>query len=320
MERPRTLGIVIVNWNAGTLLRDCLASLHRARLPAGWSLSQVVVVDNGSSDGSADGLTQHFGPDSAHALPLQVVRNEANRGFAAACNQGAALAGGELLLMLNPDTRLYPDSLAVPIAWLDQPAQRRVGIAGIPLVDDTGSVARSCARFPRASQFALQALGLDRIWPARGHGMKEWAHDGTRQVDQVIGAFFLVRRALWDALGGFDERFFVYFEEVDFSLRARRQGWASAFVTGACAYHVGGGTSRQVKGRRLFYSLRSRLLFAHKHFGLAERLAMGAVTWLLEPWSRCAHLLLTGRADEARAVVEGYRLLLRWRLSGREGP
>lgn len=301
------LSIVIVNWNTGALLQDCLASLAAASaaLPAGWSLGSVIVVDNASDDGSADHL------EFPH-LPLQVLRNTANLGFGAACNQGARAGTGDFLLLLNPDTRLFADSLAVPVQWLSDPAHQRTGIVGIPLVNSTGAVERSCARFPRARHFAAQALALDRVWPAQGHLMREWRHDATRSVDQVIGAFFLVRRSLWDALGGFDERFFVYFEEVDFSMRARQQGWGSTFLAEARAFHVGGGSSGRVKGLRLFYSLRSRLQYADKHFGPLERLMLAAVTWGLEPLARGLHLLATRRAAELPALLQGYRMLWYW--------
>ena len=96
--------------------------------------------------------------------------------------------------------------------------------------------------------------------------MSEWAHDTDREVDQVIGAYFLTRRALFQKLGGFDQRFFVYFEEVDFCVRARTAGSTAFFLAGAQAFHRGGGSSEQVPAQRLFYSLRSRMAYSHKHF------------------------------------------------------
>jgi len=315
--RGRTLAIVIVNWNAGPLLADCLNSIRLASAPAGWRIAHVVVVDNASTDGSAERLV----PDEP--LPLQVIRNERNRGFGAACNQGAAAVHADLLLLLNPDTRLFEESLHAPIGWLEDPAHQDVGIVGIPLVDAQGHVDRCCARFPRVWHFASQAVALDRLLPATGHLMREWPHDRTRRVDQVIGAFFLVRKPLWDALGGFDERFFVYFEEVDFALRASQRGQHSVFVAESRAFHLGGGSSGQVKALRLFYSLRSRLQYAEKHLGTAETLALKLVTWTVEPLARSLHLLLRGRARETWAVAQGYVHLLQWqwnRLRGGAQP
>jgi len=298
------LAIIIVNYNTRQLLDDCLESVYKADAPKGGL--QVVVVDNASRDGSADALSLPSGS-------LKVMRNERNRGFAAACNQGAAGLRSDLVLFLNPDTRLFANSLSVPMAFLADPAHSGVGIVGVQLLDETGTIARSCSRFPRPSQFASQVMGLDRVVPQTGHAMREWDHLETRDVDQVIGAFFLVRRAVFESLAGFDERFFVYFEEIDLAARARQAGHRSVFLAEAQAWHRGGGTTDQVKGIRLFYSLRSRLLYSRKHFSIFDRLVMSAVTWILEPISRCAFLAAQGRFAEIGHVAEAYRLLLRHR-------
>ena len=300
-----SISVVIVNWNAGAQLQECLDSFATAvgGLRPGQTLDQVVVVDNASRDGSADALHLPSGR-------LTVMRNERNRGFAAACNRGAAGLTSDLVLFLNPDTKLFANSLSVPMAFLADPAQSGVGIVGVQLLDETGTVARSCSRFPRPGQFASQVLGLDRLLPQTGHAMREWDHLQTRDVDQVIGAFFLIRRSLFESLEGFDERFFVYFEEIDLAFRARRSGHRSVFLSEAQAWHRGGGTTDQVKGIRLFYSLRSRLLYSRKHFSTFDRLVMAAVTWILEPMSRCAFLGVQGRFSEIGHVAEGYRLLL----------
>ncbi len=116
----RSLDIVIVNWNTGGQLRACLASIAAAAQD-GFVLNRVVVVDNGSKDGSAEGL-QDF------SVPLMVLRNRENRGFAAACNQGAQGSAADYLLFLNPDVRLYPDSLARPIRFMEEPVNARIGI------------------------------------------------------------------------------------------------------------------------------------------------------------------------------------------------
>lgn len=303
------LFIVIVNWNSGDQLRECLASLNSSamHLPRGATLQEVVVVDNGSTDNSAADLI-------LTCAPLRLIRNEINRGFAAACNQGAAGLDADLILFLNPDTRLFGDSLAAPLAHLAEPTHTTTGIAGIQIVDEAGRVARSCARFPTVSHFVCQALAIDRLLPRLGHAMREWDHADSRAVDQVIGAFFLIRRALFEQLGGFDERFFVYFEEVDLSLRAHQAGWRSMYFADARIFHKGGGTSDQIKAKRLFYSLRSRLAFGRKHFGLARQGALLLVTVVLEPLSRLLHLGLSGRWAELGDVVQAYAMLAGDRL------
>jgi GT2 family glycosyltransferase len=194
---------------------------------------------------------------------------------------------------------------------MERPENMGVGICGIQLLDESGRVALSCARFPSLGIFLAQALGLEKVLGQSflEYRMSESEHSITRDVDQVIGAFFVVRRRVFEVLGGFDERFFVYFEEVDFSLRAHKAGWRSVFLSDAHACHVGGGTSRQVKAARLFYSLRSRLLYGFKHYSPIKAWALFLITLAVEPWSRILFSLLKGSWPGARHTIKGYRML-----------
>lgn len=275
MERP-SVHVVIVNWNSGTQLKECLQSFQAVANDQ-VSLTRVTVLDNASDDGSAEDLTA--------ALPLVVLRNPDNRGFAAACNQGAAGSAAEFLLFLNPDTRLMLGGLESPARYLGSGHHENVGIVGIQLVDGDGHVARNTARTPSARSMIGNSLGLDRLMPAifPPHFVTEWTHDETRTVDQVMGAFFFVRRGVFEALGGFDERFFVYYEDLDFAARARQRGWSSAYLADAQAFHRGQGTTQGVSDRRMFYFARSRILYARKHFGATGAFFVMFVTLLLEP-------------------------------------
>lgn len=209
-------------------------------------------------------------------LSVHLIANTANRGFAAACNQGAREAHGDYLLFLNPDTRLFADSLSAPIEFMDRPENAAIGICGIRLVDDSGSTSTCAARFPSLGVLTGATLGLAKLFPKLfpPHLMTPQELSQSQVVDQVIGAFFLIRQDVFDRCGGFDERFFVYFEEVDLSLRAKHLGYASYFLSDVTAFHKGGGCSDQVKAARLFYSLRSRLLYARKHYSTGEFLGL----------------------------------------------
>jgi len=290
-----------VNWNAGRQLHDCLVSIarHGAHLTA-----SVTVVDNGSTDSSADSLGNL-------GLPLRIIRNGHNRGFGAACNQGAEGGHAAYLLFLNPDTRLYEQSLDRAYTLMQSPGNSDVGICGIQMVDESGAVTGSCSRFPTLRGFVLGAMGLDRLGPLKRAGipMREWDHARTQTVDQVIGAFFFMRRDLFASLGGFDARFFVYFEEVDLSLRARQAGWRSVYIADAQLFHAGGGTTRQVKAARLFYSMRSRLKYGFKNFSRPKAWALLCSTTLFEPWMRLGFALLKDGYAGCRNTVAGYRML-----------
>jgi GT2 family glycosyltransferase len=294
--------IIIVNWNAGEQLRRCLQSIANY---CDNLVSKVIVVDNASHDGSANFL---------HNLSLQVtfISSKSNLGFGKACNLGAQQTTSDYLLFLNPDTAIYQGTLYNCLSYMENPNNFNVGICGVQLIDEAGHVSRSCARFPSTFNFMAHAIGLDRVIPNLSHFMAEWDHTQTRRVDHVIGAFFLVRRSLFEKLGGFDERFFMYLEDLDFSYRAHQQGWLSTYLADIQTFHVGGGTSNQIKGRRLFYSLRSRLQYAFKHFSMMNAICVSLATLLLEPLSRSSGAVLRRSWIDFKNTWIGYGIFLKW--------
>jgi N-acetylglucosaminyl-diphospho-decaprenol L-rhamnosyltransferase len=275
-----TLDIVLVNWNAGGMLRECLESLVECDR-TGFELQRVVVVDNASSDTSLQNLANLN-------LPLVTIVNAANLGFAVACNQGASQSKSDFLLFLNPDTRLFKDSLWKSLRFLQDPMNAEIGVLGIQMKDVEGRVWRTCSNLPTAAGFLSAIVGLNRFFPKtfKTHLMLEWDHADSRNVDHVMGAFYLVRRALFRRLGGFDERYFVYLEDVDFSLRVKQDGAMVYYYAGATAYHKGGGVSGQAKSDRLFYSLRSRIQYSYKHFGRFAATLVCLGTLCFEPFTR----------------------------------
>jgi N-acetylglucosaminyl-diphospho-decaprenol L-rhamnosyltransferase len=301
MDYP-SLHVVIVNWNSGRQLSECLGSFAAV---AGdrVAVTRITVVDNASTDGSCDGL--------AASLPLTVIRNGENRGFAAACNQGAAGSEAAFLLFLNPDTRLMAGALERPARFLRADENMAAGIVGIQLLDSGGHVARNTARMPTPWSMLGNSLGLDRLVPSvfPPHFVTEWAHDETRTVDQVMGAFMLVRRTLFETLGGFDERFVVYFEDLDLACRARARGFASVYLATAQAFHRGQGTTESAIGTRTYLFCRSRILFALKWFSTAGAFLVVAATLLLEPFARALKALMSRGSGSLRDVARAYALL-----------
>lgn len=299
-----SIDIVIVNWNAGGRLRGCLQSIAEAD-SSGFKLDNVIVVDNASSDGSTQNLENIN-------LPLQVIRNSKNIGFAGACNQGAENSKTDYLLFLNPDTRLFPDSLSIPLSFMELAENAGIGICGIKLVDEVGQPTTSCARFPTAGVLFGKITGLSRILPSYFKDHLMTANESSRSgvVDQVIGAFFLVRSELYFKLNGFDERYFVYFEEVDFSLRAKKSGFVSYLLTETSALHAGGACSVQAGSNRLFYYLRSRILYGMKNFTLSENIVLFFLTLVIEPIARLFSSLRKGSIKAVRDDFAAYGKLL----------
>jgi hypothetical protein len=294
--------VVIVNWNTGGCLRACLASLATS---TGAHLQRLTVVDNASEDRSTAGL-------ETMPLPLRLLRNARNVGFAAGSNQGAAGAAADYILFLNPDTRLFEDTLSTMVDFMESPSAARIGICGAQIVDGEGQPTISCARFPSLPILFGKMTRLNRISPRlfRGHHLTAAETAQSQVVDQVIGAAFLVRRDLFERLGGFDERYFLYFEEVDFALRARDLGSGSYFLKEARVFHAEGRSSGNCPEMRLYHSLRSRLLFAYRHWPRRQAHALVTLTLIVELPARLARGCMHGDRRDLAATLAGSRRLI----------
>jgi hypothetical protein len=303
VKRP-LVDVVIVNWNTGRYLQACLDSLARA---CGDHELRVVVVDNASTDGSANDLR-------INGLSIRLLRNNRNLGFAAGCNQGARESKADFLLLLNPDATVAPEAIDRAIAFMRSASAAGVGICGGAVVGECGAPDYACARFPSLRTTLSDVTGLSRVVPrlAPPHHLDRRELTCDREVDQVIGAFYLVRRELWEALGGFDERFFIYYEEVDFARRARSLGWRSWYLHDVHVQHVGGVSSSQVLASRLYHSLRSRTLYARRHWGPYDTALLVLVSLTLEPLARIARAAVRRRWREISQV---FVAIIRYALS-----
>lgn len=300
MKVAHKIDVVVVNWNSGDQVLQCVSSVGQA----GEGLARIIVVDNGSTDGSEKLL-----------LPLnnvELIHAGRNLGFGKACNLGAKSGSAEYILFLNPDAAVFPASLQSVLDYMALPDNQNVGVCGVQLKDEYGHVSRSCTRFPTVSGFLAHTVGLDHFFPSLGHFMREWDHNGDRSVDHVIGAFYLIRREIFDQLQGFDERFFVYLEDLDLSRRVKAEGWRIEFLSNVQAFHKGGGTSDQIKARRLFYSQRSKIIYSYKHFGFLGATSVLASTLLFEPLSRTAIAALRGSFSSVKETWIAYGLLISW--------
>ena len=306
--------IIIVNWNAGLLLADCVRSVLAAETPV-IRVDAVVVVDNASVDGSLERLADL-------GAKVKVIRNASNRGFAAACNQGAAGSQSDFLLFLNPDTRLASDSLSAPAGLLLARGHEHMGICGIRMVDDRGETMPSNRRFPTLRTTIGEVTRLSRVWPTVFPPLLLDPIPGGEPVvvEQLIGAFLFIRRTVFERLKGFDERFFVYYEEVDLLYRACEMGVRSVYLPSASAFHHGGYSSDQVKSLRLFYGLRSRQLYAARHWSVWATAALATLTVGVELPARLIRAAARLSPAEAGATIGAYARLTLWALSaGRLG-
>lgn len=309
---PCTLSVIIVNWNGGHLLERCLASLDR-ELRALRACSEVIVVDNDSSDASMQMVASR--PSTV------AIHNDRNLGFGRACNIGTRASRGHYLLFLNPDCEVRGGSIERCLAELQSAT---VGACGVALIDESGTVSRSCHRFPTLANFCVRIFGLQFISTRLSGGpMAEWDHGSDADVDHVIGAFYAIKRELFDRLGGFDERYFMYLEDLDLSLRIRHAGFRVRFLCAPASFHVGGGLSQQIKAKRLFYATRSRILYAYVHFPLWQARLHLALTVFIEPLTRSVLALARGSFGAFKETCVGFAMLWRdlpmtLRLAGRK--
>ena len=292
--------VIVVTYNSRDKISACLEAIL-AQAPA----LKVVVIDNASPDHSAAFIAERF-------PAVELIANGQNVGFGAACNQGFAVAEGEVVYLVNPDAHVEPGSFETALTYLrEHPA---VGIVGGKLVDEDGGRAPSARLFPSLINKFLTLSGLAARFPRhRFLARPDYAwfgHDDVMAVDWVPGAFTAIRRADLDRLGGFDERFFLYFEEVDLCRRFGQGGAHVVFHPGCVAAHEGGASSRTVKttefdeaGSQLRpFRLRSECLYHRKHAGLAGVVANVGFEWL---WHAARRLFHTGlgptRAQKRRA-------------------
>jgi N-acetylglucosaminyl-diphospho-decaprenol L-rhamnosyltransferase len=279
---------VVVNYNAGAHLVECVRSLRSE------GVDEVVVVDNGSGDGSSTALLD-IDPD------VVLVAAGANLGFGRAANRGAARASGEALLICNPDVVVEPGAVKALAAALE----RDLGLAVVgPRIEDRdGQVYPSPRVFPGLVD-ALGHAALGLVWPANPFTRRYRMLDADRSqpsdhVDWVSGSCFLARRRAWDELGGFDEAYFMYAEDVDLCWRAGRGGWRVGFEPAARVVHVQGVSTDQHPYRMIVEHHRSLLRFSARSTTGWRRalLPLVAVGMALRVVVACAHRAARGRAD-----------------------
>ena len=256
---PANLSICIVNYQASDYLRGCLGSIM-VNPPQG--AYEIIVVDNGSTDGSRKMLQDEF-------PTVTVIANPANLGFTAPMNQALRRAQGQFLLLLNPDTLIHPQAFDRLLDFMQEHPQ--VGICGPKVLNTDGSLQAPCRRGESRPWAVISYfLRLHRLFPDSklfgGYLMNYMDEDTTHEVAGVAGSCMLVRGAVIDQIGYLDERFFAYQEDADYCFQARRAGWQVYYVPAAQVTHFGGeGGSRVQPYRSIFAWHRSYWLYYRKN-------------------------------------------------------
>jgi N-acetylglucosaminyl-diphospho-decaprenol L-rhamnosyltransferase len=281
------LSIIIISFNTRDITLACLESVYAQTRETGF---EVIVLDNASTDGSADAVAARF-------PAVLLIRNPTNLGFAGGNNAAVRHASGEYLLLLNPDTVVLDGAIDKLMAFAR--ARPEAGIWGGRTLFADGSLnATYCWKRQTVWSAFCCGTGLSSMF--RGsrvldpEAMGAWNREETPEVDIVSGCFLLITRALWDKLGGFDPAFFMYGEEADMCLRAREQGARPRITTAATIIHLGG-ASEKVRSDKLVRLIKAKTLLIRRHWSApAARVGVAMLTfWPLSRamvWSLLAPL------------------------------
>jgi len=271
MKLPVDLSIIIVNYNAGELLRECIESIKDNSSNINY---EIITVDNNSSDNSV-GLIKNGFED------LDIIANKINVGFARANNQGIKRSKGRYILLLNPDTVILPDCLKKMIEFMDDHAE--AGVSGCKVLNPNGTLQLACRRsFPTPSVSFYRLTGLSRLFPksktfAR-YNLTYLNPDVAQEVDAVSGSFMMIRRKALDGVGMLDEQFFMYGEELDFCFRMKEKGWKVYYVPDAEIIHYKGKSSQQRKRKAVIDFHKAMYIFHKKH---SARHTFFMLNWLI---------------------------------------
>ena len=254
------LSIVIVNYNVKHFLEQCLSSVRKA---ACGMDAEIVVIDNHSRDNSVEYLASKF-PD------VRFMVNTENTGFARGCNQGASISSGQYLLFLNPDTLIPENCFKDCIQFME--SHQDAGALGVRMVDGSGRFLKESKRaFPSPVISLYKLTGLARLFPrskrfAKYH-LGHLQEDKNHEVDVLAGAFLMIRKKVFEQVGGFDETFFMYGEDVDISYRIQQSGHKNYYYSGTSIVHFKGESTRKgsMNYVRMFYNAMS--IFVRKHYG-----------------------------------------------------
>ena len=248
------LSVIIVNWNTRDLLCQCLDSLTQK--VEGIEM-EILVVDNGSTDGSVTAVRGNF-------PGVRLIENPGNMGFAKANNHALSISKGRYLLLLNPDTQVKDEAIERMLSFMN--AHAKAGLVGAQLLNADGTKQNSIANFPSLATELLNKNLLRWLFPEKFPG-KERDYPGPIEVDSVIGACMLVRRETVEQVGLLDENFFLFLEETDWCYRMKKAGWKIYHLPQAEVLHFQGQSAETERGKAKIEYYRSRYHYFRKNRG-----------------------------------------------------
>lgn len=305
----KPISVIIVSWNTRELLRGCLNSIRTA---AGSLVHEVIVVDNASTDGSPEMVAKEF-------PAVTLIQSKENLGFAHGNNLGIERASGSWLALVNSDVVVHPGCFERLVNYLE--THEKAGLVGPAVFGGNGKLQLSYRRLPTIWSTAFRSLALDNIFSCCfNRGLNQPSYDKPVEVEMLWGCFWVARREAVAEVGGLDERFFFYAEDIDWCKRFGEAGWKVVFVPAATATHFGGSSCAAAPFRYSIEQLRANLAYWKKHGGM---LGM-AIFFFLSVVHHTTRLLVRGaEAAFGRGSNSAYKCrrslaCLRWLLTGKE--
>ena len=310
----KTISVIIVSWNASDYLRRCLDSIRQAGTSC---VQEVIVVDNASEDGSPEMVEKEF-PD------VILIRSGENLGFARANNLAMKQSTGSMFALVNSDVIVHPGCLDTLASFLIK--HDDVGLVGPRVFGGDGNLQKTCRRYPNIWNTVCRILALDRMFPNRqmfsGFELPDRNHEQLTEAEVLSGCLCMARKNAVDKVGGMDEQFFFYGEDIDWCKRFRDAGWKLMFVPEATATHFGGGSTSNAPLRYSIEILRATLKYWKKHHGVLGQI----VCYLLIVTHHGSRLLIRGIKQcsglggsvYSKLKLKEDFLCLRWLLTGKE--
>ena len=308
------VSIIIVAWNVRELLHNCLKSVYEQTNGISF---EVIYVDNASQDGSVQMVAEEF-PE------VRIIRNDENKGFIKANNQGIEIAKGRYVLLLNSDTLVLNNAIAKTVKFADQHPQ--AAVVGCRILNPDGTLQRNCFMSHSVLNFFLSATYLYKMFPEnKFFGREEmtwWDFSNAAEVEVVNGCFSLVRKKAIDQVGLMDETYFVYGDDVDWCYRFRKNGWKVMFSPEGQIAHIRGQTTKQMLRKFKLQLYGSNLIFMKKHKSkpafMAARFLIACFLFLRVPyWLAIAVLRKAQRKKSMEMagtyLIGGFYCLTNWK-------
>lgn len=305
-EKP-DVSVIIVNWNTRDLVLRCIRSVIETRGAYG---QEIIVVDNASSDGSAEAIENDY-PD------VLVVRNAENLGFARANNIGIKKSRGRYICLVNSDVQVLDGTIKYLLEYMEK--NTSVGVVGPTILWPDMTLQDSCRRFPTLWTKFCETFALHRIFPhsalLSGEQMAYFAHDRITMVESLAGCFLMIRRDALEEVGLFDEQYFIYSEETDLCKRFREAGWQILFLPDVSAIHNQAASSAKDPVKYALLQQQSLLKYWRKHH---SRLSLVCLYLLLMThhslryaWASMQRTLSPSKRENASKRIEQHRRSLK---------